>query len=206
MKRMVLCIALLFAATPCRDAFAGEQAPRIGVVRIQEVFKRYQYAVDMEKKIKEAFQTDEDEISALKKKIDEAKDRVRHDPLLEPNSLKARLLMLEIQKDQIVLEDKLNRFKQNTRKHMAEFYRNIYTDFRRNVDAFAKQYAYDLIITAPDRELSEESKDSDSPMALQNEILLRSVQYISPRADITEALLKTMNNEYARRQNAGGQR
>jgi len=178
---------------------------RIGVVRVQDVFKDFQYARDQEQKIKDEFTKQKEQIEALKNQIDEKTQHLRHDPLIRPGSKKFLLERLEIQRLEIELEDMRKQFEQEVRKRMAEFYRSIYDQFRTVVLAVGEKYQYDLIITAPSPDLSKEGEGADNPEAIRTEILLRRVQYIGKRqgVDITDFVVQQMNDRYAKMKKAG---
>jgi Skp family chaperone for outer membrane proteins len=203
-RRFHAFLSLALAALLLAPAASAGEGARIGVVRIQEVFTNYKYATDMEGKIKDAFKSDEEEIKELRAKIQMSQEEIVNDPLVERGSLKWKLAMIEIERNKAILEDKLEQFKKSTRRAMANFYRTIYHDFRQAVQRYGDQYKFDLIVTAPDKELSSESEGGDSPMAIQNEILLRSVQYISKRSDITPQIVQYMNALYEQRSGEGG--
>ncbi len=201
MKRMQKFGVLLVAAVAILMSVSARaeeaRALRIGVVKIQDVFKEYKFAKVQEEKIKASFKGEEDSIDQLEKEIRAAQDKLSRDTLIERNSAAWKLQALEIQKKQITLDEKKQRFAKMTRQAMAEFYRSIYKDFRKVVELYSKEYKFDLVITAPETELSDDSEKSDSPLAIQNEILMRRVQYISPSVDITKQIIASMNNMYA---------
>ena len=71
-------------------------------------------------------------------------------------------------------------------------------EFQKALQEYATRRGYDAVITAPDTDLSKESEDSDSPVAVQNEILLRHVQFIGPACDISRDIVDLMNAYYQR--------
>jgi len=191
----VLALAVLVGA----EAAPVAPAPsRLGVVRIQQIFKDFQYARDQETAIKEEFKKAEAEIENLKKQIKEKTDALRTDPLTGPGSKRFKLGMLKIKELEVELEDKTEEFAKMRRRRMAEFYRSVYEKFQKAVQDYAAKQGLDVVITAPDTALSEESSESDSPIAIQNEILLRHVQYIGQACDITKQVIDLMNANYAK--------
>lgn len=183
----------------------GVAAPplKVGIIRIQQVFQNYTFAIEQEKAIKEGFQQQQDEINALGEQIKKEKDALVADTTTDRNSAVWQEKILKIQILEVRLKDKLERFQKMSRHARAEYYRSIYADFRRAVDTIAKRDQFDIIITAPDTELSKEVLENDSPMAIQNEILMRQMQFISPRVDITQAVTDQMNAFHAARSGKG---
>lgn len=202
-RRMLLVAALVAAgmAFGAPRATAGEGA-KVGVIRIQQVFKDYVYAREMEKKIKESFAHDEKQIQDLQRQIQQLKEELQANP--EPSGALARERILQIQIFEVRLEEKVRRYRKFSRARMAEFWRTVYKDFQQAVNILASQQRYDIIITAPDIDLSEEVGRSDAPEAIQNEILLRYMQYISPRVDLTDQVIQMMNQLAARKATGGG--
>ncbi|MCX7935969.1 MAG: OmpH family outer membrane protein [Planctomycetota bacterium] len=148
--------------------------------------------------MKEEFKKSEAEIENLKKQIKEKTDALRTDPLTGPGSKRFKLGMLKIKELEVELEDKTEEFAKMRRRRMAEFYRSVYEKFQKAVQEYAAKRGLDIVITAPDTELSEESSEADSPIAIQNEILLRHIQYIAPTCDITKDVINLMNANYAK--------
>lgn len=188
---------------------AGEKKdrpnPLIGVVQIQKIFDEYAYAEDMEDTIKGEAEQAQKEINDIKNQMKEKMDSLKHDPMIKPGGTQWKLGMLEIERMKVMLDDKQAKFRKDFDKRRAEFYRTIYGHFRKAVDIYAKYHKYDLIITAPNPELSPESEKADSPSAIQNEILLRRVQYIGATTDVSGPILQLMNDRYEKWKKNGRQ-
>lgn len=196
MKRIVG-IALLIACIGSTVS-AGEESRRllVGVVRIQQIFKDFKYAQDMEKSIRVEFEKEEKEIKSLEEQMKTKMEDLQNDPLIRPGGTKFKLGRLEIERLKVLRDDKVAKFRQDTAKRMAEFYREIYKRFRVAVNKYADHYKYDLIITAPDPELSDGTDAGNNPQAVQNEILLRRVQYVGSSTDVTKPVIELMNRIY----------
>lgn len=199
---ILMCLALSSGVS-----FAGEVAakpkrvPKIGVVRIQTLFKGYKYALEQQELIKTEFQAIQKELEGLRKQMEEKDKALQGNPLIRRKSTKWYLEMLEIQRLKIKYDDKVAKSKKAARKREAEFWRGVYMYFRRAVKEYGDHYGYDLIVTSPDPELSDDT--ADSPVAVQNEILLRRVQYIGKTVDLTDSILKHMNNKYEKWKKSG---
>lgn len=192
-------LAFAPAAFSGEEAVAAGQQPRpyrIGVVRIQDVFDKYEYKEDQEKAIKAEFSKDKDDIDKISKLIDEKMQKLKNDNMIKPGGKEWQLEMLEIEKLKVEFKALQDHFKDEFNKRMAQFYRTIYENFRSVVDYFGQTYQFDLIVTAPKTEISKETLESDNPVAIQNEILLRNVQYIGKSMDITDYIVNEMNKRY----------
>ncbi|MBN2711223.1 MAG: OmpH family outer membrane protein [Planctomycetes bacterium] len=198
MKKILVAVAAF--AFLSQVSFAAEgQAPvaqKIGVIKIEQVFKEYKFAKEMETSIKKEFENDEKEMKDLDAQIRDKMDKLRNNPLIRPGGKSFKLGMLEIERLKIELDDKRATFKKESGKRMAESYKAIYEDFRLAVTNFAKHNKFDLVITAPDPELGTED-DSANPQAIINEIVLRRVQFVSENVDITKYIVDYMNQIYA---------
>lgn len=193
-SRVFFALAVLLAA---QTVFAAEKPnPLIGVVRIQEVFDEYKYAAEMENSIKDDAAQAQQEIKALKEQMKEKMEELRSNPMIKPGGTQFKLGMLEIERMKVVLDDKQAKYRKDFAARRAEFFRTIYAHFRKAVTEYAKYHKYDLIITAPNPDLSPESEDADSPAAIQNEILLRRVQFIGATTDVTAPILQFMNTRF----------
>jgi Skp family chaperone for outer membrane proteins len=198
MAAMLAVVAMAAQAGEPAAAPAAGGPTKVGVVRIQQIFKDFQYAKDQESLIKAEFKKSEDAITALKDQIDEKRKHVQNDPLIGPGTKKYKLEVLKIEEMKVELEDKLEEFRKERFKRMAEFYRSIYERFQKAIADYATRRGFDLVVTAPDTDLSKEAEESDSPVAIQNEILLRHVQFIGPACDITRDIVDLMNAMYQR--------
>lgn len=185
-------------------ASATPKIPRIGVIYIQQIFKDYQYAQETRKLLESRFKKDQEEIKALMKQIRDKKRDLRNNPLGNRDNIDFKLAAWEIKKMEIQWEERMRKFKRDNFKATADFYRDVYADFRKAVNRLGDYNKYDLIITAPNVELSEELQKINSPEALKSEILVRRVQYTSKNMDITSFVVQLMNRNYNERKKKAG--
>ncbi len=184
------------------QAKAEEPAPSsVVIVRIEEVFRNSDYAKQMETQIRASFRQEEKEIEDLQKLIRTQQEKLQSDAFLAPDTYQYKKKVLELQILQLQLQDKAERFQKLTRTKMANFWRGVYADFQKAVKHLVKIRNYDIVITAPDIELSDRLEKSNSPEAVISEILRRQVQYVSPENDMTDEIIKIMNALNAKRAN-----
>lgn len=181
------------------SAECSEAGLRIGVIRIQDVFERSRFSQEQREHITRSFRTLEDEIRVLEDQLQQEREALSRMGMLDPDQEEYRLLMLRVEVANVRLQGALRRFEQHRRRTMTQYWKSLYDDFRAAVDAIAQQRQYDLILTAPSRELGDDLVKEGSPEAVMNKILLSNVQYISQRMDITDVVIQTMDNIYARR-------
>lgn len=171
----------------------AQDGSRVGIVKIQDVLNKSEYAKQMETQIRASFRADESEIEQLQKLIVGEREKLTTDTLMSPESYAYKDRVLQIERLNLKLRDKVETFTKQTRAQMATFWRGVYADFRAAIIKIAAGGQYDLILTAPDVELSNDANNQDVPEAVMNEIIQRRVQHVSPKIDITQQVIDTMN-------------
>ncbi len=195
-----LIIAVVTAASAYSRAGEAPQAPetkRIGIVYIQQVFKNYRYAQDTEERIKSAFQPEQQRIEGEIARVQEMERSLQSNPLKAPGSAQWRKSMMEIEAAKVEVQAMQEDFGKRVRDEEAAFWMNMYNAFQRACKILAEYYNYDIIIAAPDPSLSEEAVKAMDPMAIQQEILMRRVQYVHDRANLTVSITELLNHRYA---------
>ena len=199
-KSRLVAVVLALAAMGASTLTAGEQqAPqikRVGVVYIQQVFKNYNYARDTEERIKAAFQPEQQRIEAEIGRINQMERDLQNNPLKPTGSAPWRRAMMEIEAAKVEVQAQQEEFGKKVREEEAHFWMNMYNAFQRSCKDLAEHYDYDLIMAAPDPALSEEAVKALDPMAIQQEILMRRIQYVNARADLTKSITDVLNQRY----------
>jgi len=199
-KSRLAAAALALIAFGASSLEAGEQqAPqikRVGVVFIQQVFKNYNYARDTEERIKAAFQPEQQRIEAEVGRINQMERDLLNNPLKPQGSAPWRRSMMEIEAAKVEVQAQQEEFGKKVREEEAHFWMNMYNAFQRSCKDLAEHYDYDIIIAAPDPALSEEAIKALDPMAIQQEILMRRIQYVHSRSDLTKSITDVLNQRY----------
>jgi Skp family chaperone for outer membrane proteins len=196
-----MCAAVLLTAFSMVSLHAGEQpqAPevkRIGIVYIQQVFKNYRYATDTEERIKATFQPEQQRIEAEIARVQELERGLQNNPLMAPGSAQWRKKMMEIEAAKLEVQSMQEDFGNRVRQEEAAFWMNMYNAFQRACKILGDYYQYDIIMAAPDPALSEDAVKAQDPMAIQQEILMRRIQYASERANLTPSITELLNARY----------
>ena len=200
LKCLLGCIALAIVSSGV--IFAGEaaqQAPetkRIGVVFITQVFQNYDYAKATEERLKTSFLPDQQKLEAEVGRIQEMERSLQNNPLKPNGSPAWRKSMMEIESAKVEAQGMQEDFARRFREEEAAFWQNMYNAFQRACKILAEYYNYDIIIAAPDPALSEEVIKSNDPMAVQHEILMRRIQYVNDRANLTKSITDLLNHRY----------
>ncbi|MDR0362065.1 MAG: OmpH family outer membrane protein [Planctomycetota bacterium] len=182
-------------------ARAGEQVQvpetrRIGVVFIQQVFQNYAYAKDTEERLRTTFMPDQQRIEAEIAGVQEMERALQNNPMSPAGSAQWRKRMMEIETKKVEVQAMQEDFGKRVRDEEAVFWRNMYEAFQRSCRILADYYKYDIIIAAPDPALSEEALQAMDPMAIQQEILMRRIQYVNDGANLTKSITDLLNHRY----------
>lgn len=200
-KLFIIALAISFYAE-YNEAVAADPTPTsVAVIRIEEVFRRSDYAKQMETQIRASFRQEEKEIEDLQKVIRTQQEKLQSDAFLAPDTYQYKKKVLELQILSLQLQDKMERFQKLTRTKMANFWRGVYSDFQKAVKHLVTVIKYDIVITTPDMALSDRLEKSNSPEAVIAEISRRQIQYIAPQNDVTEQIIKIMNAINSKRAN-----
>ncbi|MDR1613120.1 MAG: OmpH family outer membrane protein [Planctomycetota bacterium] len=198
MKRASLA-ALAFAMAGVLGAGEQIQVPetrRIGVVFIQQVFKNYEYAKATEDRLRTTFMPDQQRIEAEIVNVQEMERALQNNPLTPSGSAQWRRKMMEIETKKVEIQSMQEEFGKRVRDEEAAFWQNMYNAFQRACRILAEYYKYDIIIAAPDPALSEEAVQAMDPMAIQQEILMRRIQYVNDSANLTKSITDLLNHRY----------
>ena len=200
MFKMWMAAALVAGFFLSGQLAAGDaQAPetkRIGIVFIQQVFKNYNYAKDTEERIKSAFQPEQQRIEDEIRRIQELERALQNNPLKPPGSQLWRKSMMEIEGAKVDVQALQEDFGKRVRNEEAAFWMNMYNAFQRACKILGEHYNYDIIMAVPDPALSEEAVKAQDPMAIQQEILMRRVQHVHDRANLTPTITQLLNQRY----------
>ncbi|MCC8189721.1 MAG: OmpH family outer membrane protein [Planctomycetes bacterium] len=193
---LMLAAAVGFSPLAAGEAAQAPQTKRIGIVFIQQVFKNYNYARDTEERIKNAFQPEQGRIEEEIRRIQQVERDLQNNPLKPTGSAPWRREMMTIEADKLEVQASQEDFGRRVREEEAAFWINMYGAFQRACKDLAEHYDYDVIMAAPDPALSDEAIAAKDPMAIQQEILMRRIQFAHTRANLTSAITDLLNQRY----------
>lgn len=200
--RKLLYVALGLALNAALGAALAGEAPqwpetkRIGVVFFEQVFKNYQYAKDTEERLRTSYQPEEQKLEAEANRIQEMERALQNNPLKPQGSPAWRKSMMEIESAKVEAQSFQEEYVRRFREENAVFWQNMFVAFQRACRVVAEYYKFDMIVTAPDPGLSEEGTKAMDPVAVQQEFLMRNVQYVNERANLTKSVIDVMNHRY----------
>ncbi len=200
MKIVAMCVVLAAAVAGGRVA-AGEpaRAPetrRIGIVFFEQVIKNYKYAQDMEERMRATYTPEQERIEAEIGRIQELERGLQNNPLKPQGGAPWRKSMMEIESAKLEVQAMQEEFARRASEDEAAFWQAVYTAFQRACRTMAEHYQYDIIFSSPDMELPEPVLNSKNPMVIQEQIMLRRVQYVSVPANLTKAVTDLLNYNY----------
>lgn len=200
-------VLLLAAGAAWGAARAGDAAAPtrpIGVVRIESVFNQYEYykaRLDAVQKQAAPFESDMARLMADMQKLLDEEDRARKQglapsaPIFQDIDLRKQRLGTEMQLVQ-------NRHAELVRRLGVEMLQDVYRYFNMACRNFGSKFGYMAIITALDDKLPDFSQNPEpvlTPTVL-SEIMMRSFQWVHPACDVTEYILRDLNEQYRRHQ------
>ncbi|MFP4055907.1 MAG: OmpH family outer membrane protein [Candidatus Brocadiia bacterium] len=177
-----------------------QQPPKIGVVNVLRVFNELEEKIDMNAELR---QEDAKREARLRELVDRVKDLQEKSKLVRPESdegKKTAQLLEEARRE-------LRSYSEASEDHMYnklfDFTLRIYNKIRKEIDAYAQEQAYDLVLRTRDAELAG-FPQSMSPRIryseLNRQVEERSVLFARPAYDFTEEIIRRMNAKYRRQE------
>ncbi len=189
-------LCALFAAAWAGEA--GQRPLRIGAVNIVRVFDELEEKVDMNSELR---QLEEKRADRLKQLEDRVRDLEKTAKLLRPDSEEAK-------NNAKLTEDASREFRSYrdaTEDHLYgklyDFTLGIYKKIRDEVEAYARDAGYDVVLRTREADVGDLDKDlrpRTRYMELNRRIDAQSTLYHNPALDFTDSIIKRLNDKYAR--------
>ncbi|WP_437202306.1 OmpH family outer membrane protein [Planctomicrobium sp. SH664] len=200
MKRFSLLTAALVAAglsvapthVSAQEASKSAAAsPVVGVIDLAYIFKNYDRFKDQTASLEAAAKDAEGQMKAFMEKGQKLQQQAA---TFQQGSAEFN----KIEGEMIELKSQMEGFKQKEQREIvrkqAEVYKQIYVEVQDAVNKYAKYYDYKLIIRFNRAEVA----DSSNPQAIM-QTMNRQVVYYQDQDDITEPILKYLNESYRTR-------
>lgn len=189
-------VAMGLGAAAAGEAQQWPETKRIGVVYFENVFTNYNYAKDTDERLNQTYQPERQKIQDEIQRIQEQERSLQNNPLKPQGSPAWRKSMMEIETAKVELQANSEEFVRRFSEENSALVNTMFGAMQRACRVVAEYYKFDIIIIAPDPNLSENSVKALDPMAIQQEILVRSIQYVSERANLTKQVTDVMNHRY----------
>jgi Skp family chaperone for outer membrane proteins len=204
----------------CAGLRAAEKPQRLAIANVSFIFEHYNKVADIERSIESRFEPQkkqfEERAQQLSHRIDELK------PEIEGNtqSLETFDKVQALRKEQFIYERELDELKKKIRDNTTKEMREVLSDMRAAIKAVAETGGFDLVLRSPDSDDPQvapvDPKSPPNPAAADQQTLLQRseprtaaelterfnrnpVLFGAQAADITNQVLKNLNEEYARR-------
>lgn len=202
---------------------AGEAEQRLALVNVSLVFERYNKVPDVQRGIDAKYKAQQDELQQR------ATDLVKRNKELEGLFNQARTeeavfdMVQRLRKDQFRYERDLGRLNAEIQKDYTKQMREVLSDIRVAVRTVAEKGAFEMVLRSPDTDDPEVSaptpENPASPAALDRRTVLALVEprttaqvlerfnrnpvlYGARTVDITQDVLKKLNEDYQKRTGA----
>lgn len=194
-KYSLLAVALamvgLFTATRpgiSQDAAATPAPHQIGLIDMAHIFKNYEKFKDQTASLQKLAEEAEAKAQAMMEKGRKGQEQLQ---TLTPGTPE----YTQIESELIKLKTELETFRQVEQqkivRQQAEVYKTIYLEVQDVVNRYAQYYKYTLVIRFNRGDVAE----AGNPNAIiQN--MNRQVVYYQPQDDITDPILKHLNDQY----------
>ena len=187
----LLAACLIAASTP-----KPQPAPkplRLAVVNIKECFKkdRYDRMKQVHEEIGKLRKAYTNELKDLEKNISRLKELLDAEP--SGTDLSGELIV-QYRNGQSELKMKRELNQHKLRKKSSDKVSAVYNEIRRAVKLVAQDQEYDLILRVMDPEI-----EGEDPVSINQQINTRVVLYYNATLDVTDAVIKRLNEEWARK-------
>lgn len=194
-KYSLLAVALamvgLFTATRpgiSQDAAATPAPHQIGLIDMAHIFKNYEKFKDQTASLQKLAEEAEAKAQAMMEKGRKGQEQLQ---ALTPGTPEYTQIEAELIKLKTELETFRQVEQQKIVRQQAEVYKTIYLEVQDVVNRYAQYYKYTLVIRFNRGDVAE----AGNPNAIiQN--MNRQVVYYQPQDDITDPILKHLNDQY----------
>lgn len=175
-------------------AFAAET--RVAVINVEQVFAQYKRPALLEQEIRLRQQQVVSESDKRRESLERKRQAL---DAFKPDSADYKAKLDEVRREEVEFQVWRTMEEDALKRQHKESFMAIYADVRTAVAKVAQRDGYDLVLTYDT--LTDESPDSQ---ALRQQILLQKVIFWKPQIDVTEAVLKVLNDEFDAAQKSPG--
>ncbi len=187
---LVATISMLSSSAVAQEATAHQ----IGLIDLAHIFKNYDKFKDQTASLQKDAEAAEAKGQAMVEQMQQIQAQMQSQQL-QPGSEGYN----KLEGQMIELQTKLQTFKQVEQRDIvrkqAEVYKQIYVEVQDTVGQYAKHYKYTLIMRFNRQEVAD-AVNPDSVIQSMN----RQVVWHQPQDDLTDPILKFLNEKYQRSQ------
>jgi outer membrane protein len=189
-------LAVLVAAPSAHAQGTAAATPKIGLIDMAHVFKNYKKFEVLRNDLKAEIEKSDQQAKAMAAQITDTQKRMKEFKEGSPEYLK---LEAELAKQASEFEAFRKLAQREFLRKEADIYKTVYLEVSDAVKLYAQHYNYSLII----RFSREEIADSGDPQGILRS-MNRQIVHFRTEDDVTDTVLKYMNQRYDQQRTAGG--
>jgi Skp family chaperone for outer membrane proteins len=180
------------AAQEAKPAF------RLGVVNLKTCFdkEKYDRIKEVEEELKKLADEYKKQVEDLQKKEDTLKEHLKG---LDPRQSLYQEKLFQLRRTQNDLKLTQEIGKARITEHYTDAKRAVFNEIQRVVDLVGKDQKFDLILRVEEPQLQEQDE-----INISTQIISRVVLYANETVDITQMVLKRLNEEHKKQRGGGG--
>ncbi|MFH0937668.1 MAG: OmpH family outer membrane protein [Planctomycetota bacterium] len=219
--RTLLLIGLLLGLASVVGA--GEKEQRLAMVNVSLVFEKYDKVADIERRLNAIYAPEQDKLNQQAEKLKKRNKELEQFFNTAEQSEQVLDTVQKLRRDQYFFEKDLNNLNMRMQKSYTKEMREVLSDIRVTIRAVAEKGGFDLALRSPDTEdpeISETDPRKTDPAADDRRTMLQKIApktvaqllerfnrnpvlFGAKTVDITEEILKKLNDEYAKRGKLG---
>jgi outer membrane protein len=184
------------APVPAQAQAAAATAPKIGLIDMAYVFKNYKKFEVLRNDLKAEIEKSDQQAKAMAARIKDTTDRMK---TFKEGSPEYLTLEKELAQQASEFEAFRKVAQRDFLRKEADIYKTVYLEVSDAVKLYAQHYNYSLIM----RFSREEVADSGDPQRILQS-MNRQIVHFLPENDVTETVLRYMNQRYDQQKTAAG--
>ncbi len=183
-----LILALVLVVGVPGDGAGQAATPKIGVVNIKTVFEKYAKAKDFEEKLEKEAREEKEYMDRMEKELNDLKTEIE---VLTPESPLRKEKIEKFISLQALAKFRVEEWNNRTKTRLNSNTAQIYNEIRSEIDAFAQQNGYDLVLKTESGKLDVNSRESAN-----QRVNRRTVLYHSSGMDLSDRIAERLNAAY----------
>jgi len=171
---------------------------RVGYVNIVRVFDELEQKIDMNTTLRQLEETRDKQLRGLATRI---KDLTESTKLLRPDSAEYKKNTQQIEQAKSEFRSRRNATEDHLYNKLFDFTHSIYKKIRAEVQGYAREAGYDLVLRVRDPEIGtfdQALRPRTRYVELNRRIEYRSVVFHRSAHDFTDAIIKRLNEKFLR--------
>lgn len=182
-------VFVLFAVVLVFPAIASAEGLKIGVVNLNQVFESYNKRAELEESFKDIQVQEEDLLREKQDGLISLREEIQ---LMEKGSAARKELETELEKKLLYLQLEEEVARKNLGAKEREYYEELYRDISAAIEEIGSEQGFDIILKK--EVLQPKSADL---LELRLKIGMGTVLYYSGAVDITDMIVKYLNEKYS---------